>query len=153
MKKADNFNAGKWLVENKLTAQSRLNEVETPLDTNNQNLKDKYIDAYVSLIANPEAGENYMDFPTYGDIERHAKQYGYEDTLRTIDKMGSVQPTQRNYGGEDKLASKTAGLSMRDPMQYITKKGKMNKLDVDRLKAKIKNNLDLDVYRPEDQDY
>jgi hypothetical protein len=28
MKKADNFNAGKWLVENKLTTQSRLNEEE-----------------------------------------------------------------------------------------------------------------------------
>ena len=26
MKKADNFDAGKWLVENKLTKQSRLNE-------------------------------------------------------------------------------------------------------------------------------
>jgi len=26
MKKADNFDAGKWLVENKLTTQSRLNE-------------------------------------------------------------------------------------------------------------------------------
>jgi hypothetical protein len=29
MKKADNFDAGKWLVENKLTTQSRLNEEET----------------------------------------------------------------------------------------------------------------------------
>ena len=29
MKKADNFNASKWLVENKLTTQSRLNEEKT----------------------------------------------------------------------------------------------------------------------------
>ncbi len=28
MKKADNFNASKWLVENKITTQSRLNEAE-----------------------------------------------------------------------------------------------------------------------------
>ena len=28
MKKADNFNPGKWLVENKITTQSRLNENE-----------------------------------------------------------------------------------------------------------------------------
>jgi hypothetical protein len=28
MKKADNFNASKWLIENKITTQSRLNEVE-----------------------------------------------------------------------------------------------------------------------------
>ena len=28
MKKADNFNPGKWLVENKITFQSRLNETK-----------------------------------------------------------------------------------------------------------------------------
>ena len=28
MKKADNFNASKWLIENKITTQSRLNEDE-----------------------------------------------------------------------------------------------------------------------------
>ena len=28
MKKADNFNPGKWLVENKITTQSRLNEIQ-----------------------------------------------------------------------------------------------------------------------------
>ena len=30
MKKADNFNASKWLVENKITTQSRLNEENQP---------------------------------------------------------------------------------------------------------------------------
>ena len=30
---------------------------------------------------------------------------------------------------------------MRDPMQNLTKKGKMNKLDVDRLKMRIRKNL------------
>ena len=30
MKKSDNFDAGKWLVENKLTTQSRLNENKIP---------------------------------------------------------------------------------------------------------------------------
>jgi len=34
MKKADNFNPGKWLVENKVTTQSRLNEVEVPSNLN-----------------------------------------------------------------------------------------------------------------------
>jgi len=33
MKKADNFNPGKWLVENKITTQSRLNEYSSFLDT------------------------------------------------------------------------------------------------------------------------
>jgi hypothetical protein len=32
---------------------------------------------------------------------------------------------------------------MRDPLQNLTKKGKMNKLDVDRLKMKIKQNLGI----------
>ena len=34
MKKADNFNASKWLVENKITTQSKLNEVEVPSNLN-----------------------------------------------------------------------------------------------------------------------
>ena len=36
MKKADNFDAKQWLVENKITTQSRLNEEETE-DTNTKN--------------------------------------------------------------------------------------------------------------------
>jgi hypothetical protein len=34
MKKADNFDASKWLVENKITTQSKLNEVEVPSNLN-----------------------------------------------------------------------------------------------------------------------
>ena len=34
MKKADNFNASKWLIENKITTQSKLNEVEVPSNLN-----------------------------------------------------------------------------------------------------------------------
>ena len=34
MKKADNFDAKQWLVENKITTQSRLNEVEVPSNLN-----------------------------------------------------------------------------------------------------------------------
>ena len=36
MKKADNFNASKWLVENKITTQSRLNENEPYLSPDMQ---------------------------------------------------------------------------------------------------------------------
>jgi hypothetical protein len=44
MKKADNFNPGKWLVENKLTTQSRLNEL---LDSNTiKQLSKKPIENY-----------------------------------------------------------------------------------------------------------
>jgi hypothetical protein len=45
MKKADNFNPGKWLVENKITFQSRLNEL---LDSNKiKQLSKKPIENYV----------------------------------------------------------------------------------------------------------
>jgi hypothetical protein len=46
MKKADNFNASKWLVENKITTQSRLNENESfqkpSEDLDIKNLKKRY---------------------------------------------------------------------------------------------------------------
>ena len=46
MKKADNFNASKWLVENKITTQSRLNENESfqkpSEDLDIENLKKRY---------------------------------------------------------------------------------------------------------------
>ena len=46
MKKADNFDASKWLVENKITTQSRLNENESfqkpSEDLDIENLKKRY---------------------------------------------------------------------------------------------------------------
>ena len=45
MKKADNFDASKWLVENKITFQSRLNEL---LDTNKvEQLGKKAVEDYI----------------------------------------------------------------------------------------------------------
>jgi len=48
MKKADNFNATKWLIENKSTSQSRLNE------------NNKEASELLSLLASPEI-KKYMD--------------------------------------------------------------------------------------------
>ena len=46
MRKADNFNASKWLVENKITTQSRLNENESfqkpSEDSDIESLKKRY---------------------------------------------------------------------------------------------------------------
>ena len=87
------------------------------------------------------------DAPLVSDIENHAKEYGYENTLRTIDKMEDVEKVRnQNFGNEDPLAQKAPGnsidnLYMRDPMQNLTKSGKMNKLDVERLKMRIRKNL------------
>ena len=125
---------------------------EVQLDPENQKLKDEYIDAYVTLTIDPYAGEYDLDLPGTYEIEQHAKKYGYEHTLDTIYKMPDVVAARDKYTmgvTSDPLASKKAGtnvsnLMMRDPMQNLTKKGKMNKLDVDRLKMKIKQNLGMD---------
>ena len=48
----ENFNLKKFLVENKLTTNSKmLNEVQ--LDPENQKLKDYYIDAYLDMTVEP----------------------------------------------------------------------------------------------------
>jgi len=140
----ENFNLKKFLVENKLTTNSKmLNEVQ--LDPENQKLKDYYIDAYLNITVDPYYDDE--DAPSIGDIENHAKEYGYENTLRTIDKMEDVENARnQNLGNEDPLAKKSPGnsidnLYMRDPMQNLTKSGKMNKLDVERLKMRIRKNL------------
>ena len=128
---------------------------EAQLDPVNQKLKDKYIDAYVTLTIDPyafEYSDDPIDAPSYEDIQNHAKKYGYQDTLKTIDKMDDVKALRRKFSKhgnqEDPLMAKTPGtwvdnLSMRDPMMYLTKNGKMNKLDVQRLKLRIKKNLGL----------
>ena len=131
---------------------------EAQLDPENQKLKNKYIDAYVTLTIDPYAFDDNYDgsddfyFPDMEEIEAHAKEYGYEDTLRTIDKMEDVRSLRNKFSQsdnqEDPLKAKTPGtwvdnLSMRDPLMHLTKSGKMNKLDIDRLKLRIKKNLGL----------
>lgn len=151
----ENFNLKKFLVENKLTTNSKiLNEVQ--LDPENQKLKDYYIDAYLDITVDPYYDD--IDAPNIGDIENHAKEYGYENTLRTIDKMEDVENARnQNLGNEDPLAKKSPGSSidnlyMRDPMQNLTKSGKMNKLDVERLKMRIRKNLAQVTPLQEEQD-
>lgn len=136
----ENFDFKKYLAEGKM-----LKEVQ--LDPENQELKNKYIGAYLDMTIDPYYYDE--EAPSVSDIEDHAKEYGYENTLRTIDKMEDVENARnQNFGDEDPLARKSPGnsvnnLYMRDPMQNLTKKGKMNKLDVDRLKMRIKKNLGI----------
>jgi len=143
----ENFNLKKFLVENKLTTNSKmLNEVQ--LDPENQKIKDQYINAYLDMTVDPYYYDE--DEPSIVDIENHAKEYGYEDTLRTIDNYNNpeIQGSRNSKAGEDPLARKAPGnsidnLYMRDPMQNLTKSGKMNKLDVERLKMRIRKNLGI----------
>jgi len=48
MKKADNFNPGKWLVENKITTQSRLNEMSIDDVFKTDELANKEVSDYIS---------------------------------------------------------------------------------------------------------
>ena len=50
MKKADNFNPGKWLVENKITTQSRLNEAKDPDSVVSQEARDMFYNAVAKVM-------------------------------------------------------------------------------------------------------
>jgi hypothetical protein len=107
-------------------------------------LKKKYIDDYMSYVVDPYEYEG----TSIDNVENHAKKFGYENTLRTIDKMDDVDSSRDNSPSADPLKTKQPGhsisnLMMRDPMKNLTKKGKMSKLDIDRIKMKIKQNLGL----------
>ena len=70
MKKADNFNPGNWLVENKITFQSNLNENEEDeqvmingkeVDLSSIKLDDVYSDDY------PDFSDAYILYAEYDD--------------------------------------------------------------------------------------
>jgi hypothetical protein len=92
MKKADNFNPAKWLVENKLTSQSKLNEVATPnwesIDEY-KSILDDYFDTYG--LEDPE--EFAFEVFDNGDAQNNlafdiAKRAGFkgEDIMDLIDE-------------------------------------------------------------------
>jgi hypothetical protein len=56
MRKADNFDASKWLVENKITTQSRLNE-----DENSFNPKAQYIINLYKEMGDQSPEKNIID--------------------------------------------------------------------------------------------
>ena len=69
MKKADNFDAGKWLVENKITTQSRLNEDKSPkilkvgsiITPDMWNPSHPIVKKYKSVLTSPHKIEHFMD--------------------------------------------------------------------------------------------
>ena len=100
--------------------------------------------------ANLSASENKKIDDFYKSLEAHKTLSNMPQDL-AAKKYSQYTPEQqanlvKNFGNEDPLAKKAPGSSidnlyMRDPMQNLTKKGKMNKLDVDRLKMRIRKNL------------
>ena len=78
MKKADNFDAKQWLVENKVTFQSRLNEEEgidilSFLESNKQELLSKLAQEF-------ELDEDDMEMMSEYEIETGMDAKGNEDT-------------------------------------------------------------------------
>ena len=84
MRKADNFDAKQWLTENKITTQSRLNEITSFTPQDNINFKWKSQPANPeSMLTDTESGDEFTKgeywktdiigrnpseiFPTYGN--------------------------------------------------------------------------------------
>ena len=79
MKKADNFNPAKWLVENKLTSQSKENENQKEIDFDTLEI-DYDDDDY------PDFSDAYVSYAEYTDgtpltdkeLDDFNNEYGYE---------------------------------------------------------------------------
>jgi hypothetical protein len=118
---------------------SPINEVG--LNGMNKKLKDKYIQDYIEYVTSDEDSEFNDDIADLDTIEKHAEEFGYTNTLKTIDKMNNDY--SQNSNTKDPLQRKAVGNNFRrEPV--ITKKGKMHKYDVEFIKDKIKSNLGLD---------
>ena len=90
MKKADNFNPGQWLVENKLTNQSKLNEmpiiVNPVLDPLTKIIKSKIKDLETQMVD----GVLHVDFDEIGDlwmtIFEEVFGHEFEDNIDNVDE-------------------------------------------------------------------
>jgi hypothetical protein len=112
MKKADNFDASKWLVENKITTQSRLNE-----STNNNDLK-LYYDTLMDVGDEDLAGE-------YKDIQVKANNFNsisdfIKDDLEILsqDDEDQVNEIKTNF-----VAAKLRKMSPQEFTDFVTKVG------------------------------
>jgi len=84
MKKADNFDARKWLVENKITFQSKLNEEEFDF-TNPEQFKD-FVTNYENSLVGKKVKLNIFDTSADKDTE---KQNYTGDIIVDIQKPAS----------------------------------------------------------------
>ena len=141
------FDYQKYLRNNPLLKES-IDEAQ--LDPINQELKDKYLQDYLTQIIDDYASDYDDDLTDLDTIEAHAQKYGYTDTLRTMDAKNDPKFSQRGipHGGFDPLQGKVVGNYDRTQSSYrrepvITKKGKMHKYDTNFIKNKIKSDLGL----------
>jgi hypothetical protein len=113
MKKADNFNPGKWLVENKITFQSRLDEIERMPDTDYEDFgdprnqpDDEEADLLAALIMKKGApipgyeGQTYMNDTLVGE---DGEEFGNYRIYNTYEEAVAADGTNI-YTLEDKYA-------------------------------------------------
>jgi hypothetical protein len=102
MKKADNFNASKWLVENKITTQSRLNENESIDILTSSGFEDKYNSGnyyYEFSIPFSDGSLNYVSYQPKSNLNKYhiIDSYGQKlKTFNTLDEMISHLKTYMN---------------------------------------------------------
>jgi hypothetical protein len=66
MKQVDNFNPGSWLVENKLTSQSKLNENQNTLSFNGKEVDINSLQVE-DINDYPDFANAYIDYAEYTD--------------------------------------------------------------------------------------
>jgi hypothetical protein len=112
MKKADNFDASKWLVENKITTQSRLNE-----STNNNDLK-LYYDILMDVGGEDLAGE-------YKDIQVKANKFNsiLDFIKNDLEILAQDDEDQVNDIKTDFVAAKLRKMSPQEFTDFVTKVG------------------------------
>jgi len=81
MKKADNFDASKWLVENKITTQSRLNEAESIIDfKKGKSILMPFYEEVIKEINQPDMSLNIYS-RWVGDFIKYCNTYTSYDNL------------------------------------------------------------------------
>ena len=98
MRKADNFDAKQWLVENKITFQSRLNE--------NEEFSDDFPSLDYNTITNFIKSKGYKITSYYydGGFDVNDGEYFigvFDDHIAVTDGNGQVKVSARNLGLDD----------------------------------------------------
>jgi hypothetical protein len=98
MKKADNFDATKWLVENKITTQSRLNEeVSDDVKQFLNNEFEIYLEGGDSFEEEP--GETHV-FTMEEDDERYKDDGLFNSAINQLQNNPIILDYNKNYTGD-----------------------------------------------------
>ena len=126
MKKADNFDAGKWLVENKITTQSKLNEAKV-IDTKSNDFVQVrlYTPNDGNVIINKKAFVNYLTGKVskeYKEELRDFIKYEFPDFLNNFEEElhdSSYEPFPSNQDVINQLEEALVISVLPDLMNFI----------------------------------